>query len=68
MRHPEFESAVARATGESLRTIQSRGFSLVEVHFGRSAYRVPSHRSGFAVRRSSQNIPVDRETGLDSEF
>ncbi len=31
MRQQQFESAVARATGESVRTIQLRGFSLVRM-------------------------------------
>jgi hypothetical protein len=39
MRQQQLESAVARATGESLRTIQGRGFSLLRPKSHRPSQR-----------------------------
>lgn len=40
MRQYHLDSAIARATGESLRTIQQRGFGLVRMNSDRSQRRV----------------------------
>jgi hypothetical protein len=62
MRQQQFESAVARATGESLRTIQSRGFSLVRLN--------ASDRSSCGKNRSSRPLgEQDRSIGVnDHDF
>ena len=58
MRQLHLDSAVARATGESLRTIQQRGFGLVRLDSDRSARRVsaasgtpfsPPERAGYTA-------------------
>ena len=57
MRQLHLDSAVARVTGESLRTIQQRGFGLVRLDSDRSARRVtaasdtpqsPPERAGYS--------------------
>lgn len=60
MRQSEFESAVARATGESLKTIQNRGFSLIDL----SARSV--QRRGRRPRQATGRFP-DRDM-LDHDF
>lgn len=66
MRQQQFESAVARATGESVRTIQLRGFSLVRMspHDGSVLH---CHRALSRSRPHSNSRPPAEE-GPDFEI
>ncbi len=68
MRQHQFESAVARATGESVRTIRLRGFSLIELDpCGRSS-RDRNPKSSASSRQLLRSNPTDPEVFADGEI
>lgn len=68
MRQHDFESAVARATGESLRTIRRRGFNLVPTtgdslghgnrNLGGISANCPDHASTFTEDNWGEDSPI----------
>ena len=68
MRQQQFESAVARATGESVRTIQLRGFSFVRLNSNDDSAR-HGHRASARSRPSSNGKgSAEEDLGFDIEI
>jgi hypothetical protein len=67
MRQIDFESAVARATGESLRTIQRRGFSLVQTTVHSTNCFDPCAGNLIEARPSHESISASQQWGADSD-
>ena len=59
MRQHYLDSAVARVTGESLRTIQQRGFGLVRPDSERSARRVAAGDAASSSRQGHAEQSAD---------
>lgn len=68
MRQHQFESAVARATGESVRTIRLRGFSLIELDPGSRGSRDRTPTSHPASRQLTRTNPTGPEVFTDGEI
>jgi hypothetical protein len=68
MRQQQFESAVARATGESVRTIQLRGFSFVRLNSNDDSAR-HDHRAASRSRpRSNGKGSAEEDLGFEIEI
>lgn len=68
MRQHQFESAVARATGESVRTIRLRGFSLIELDPSGRGNRDRNPTSHPARRQLLRTNPTDHEVFADGDI
>ncbi|MDB5335665.1 MAG: hypothetical protein JWN70_1284 [Planctomycetaceae bacterium] len=59
MRQYHLDSAVARLTGESLRTIQQRGFGLVRMDSDRPTRSAPAVSAAHHIRRVHAELSED---------
>ena len=67
MRQLHLDSAVARVTGESLRTIQQRGFGLIRLDSDRSQQRTSSAPANSDSQPSHADHTVDNLHSLISD-